>query len=154
MTTQKTFITKAGLDKLKAELEDLKNNQRPVVIKRIEEAVAQGDLKENSEYDDAKNTQGFIEGRIAELENILRTAEIVTGNSKNDIVDLGDTVVVKQNGTSATFTLVGAAEADPANGMISNESPLGEAVLGKVVGDKVTVETPKGKLTYQIKQIK
>jgi transcription elongation factor GreA len=150
MQTQKTYLTSEGLDKLKAELEDLKNNQRPAVIKRIEEALAQGDLKENSEYDDAKNTQGFIEGRIAEIETLVKTAEIVSGNSGNGVVDLGDSVKVKHNGSSSTFRIVGPAEADPTAGLISNESPLGQALLGKTVGDDVKVETPKGATAYKI----
>src|SRR5438270_14015869 len=97
-TDQQTYLTKAGLDKLKAELEDLKDNQRPAVVKRIKEAVAQGDLRENAEYDDAKNTQGFIEGRIAELNGLLKNATIVSGNSSNGVIDMGDVVTGKLNG--------------------------------------------------------
>lgn len=151
---QTTFLTPAGLDKLKAELAELKNSKRPLVIQRIKEAVSHGDLKENSEYDDAKNEQGFIEGRIAELESIIKNSKIVSGGSDNGAATLGSAVTVKLNGTTATFTIVGPAEADPTDGMISNESPLGQALLGKKVGDKAVVETPKGRTTYTIAKIK
>lgn len=154
MTPQNTYLTSAGLDKLKAELSDLKEKKRPEVVLRIKEAVSYGDLSENSEYDDAKREQGFIEGRIAELEELLKNAHIVKSNSgDHGTVALGTTVTVKHNSNTQSFTIVGHAEADPASGLISNESPLGQALLGKKVGDKVTVETPKGATTYHISKI-
>ena len=150
MADQQTYLTAAGLDKLKAELTDLTENQRPTVIKRIKEALAHGDLSENSEYDDAKNEQAFIEGRISELERLLQNATIVQKGSTDGTVSLGSTVKVKHNGDQSTFTIVGHAEADPTNGMISNESPIGQALLGKAKGEEVTVETPRGSTKYAI----
>src|SRR5688572_20917810 len=123
MTDQQTYLTNAGLDKLKAELADLVDNQRPMVVKRIKEALAHGDLSENSEYDDAKNEQAFIEGRIVELEKLLQTATIVNHGAGDGTVSLGSKVKVKHGNDQTTFTIVGHAEADPSNGMISNESP-------------------------------
>lgn len=150
--SDQTILTAAGLDKLKAELEDLKENKRPAVIARIKEAVSYGDLSENSEYEDAKNEQGFIEGRIAELQGMLDTAQIVESSGSSDVVQLGSVVDVS-NGSDSTFTIVGPAEADPTGGLISNESPLGQALLGAKVGDKVSVETPRGTQTYTVKKI-
>ena len=154
MASQQTILTAAGLDKLKAELEDLKSNKRPQVISRIEEAVSYGDLSENSEYDDAKNEQGFVEGRIAELEEMLNTAQIVQSNDgDHGKVTLGTTVSVKHHGATSKFTIVGAAEADPTEGLISNESPLGQALIGLKVGDTAVAETPKGETKYEIVSI-
>ena len=147
--TDQTFLTSAGLDKLKAELDDLKNNKRPQVLARIKEAVSYGDLSENSEYEDAKNEQAFVEGRIAELENMLKTSKIVSGGN-GDSVALGSKVKVKHNGSNSDFTVVGPAEADPTSGLISNESPLGMALIGKKVGETAEVETPKGTTKYTI----
>ena len=151
---QTTFLTPAGLDRLKAELEELKTGKRPLVIQRIKEAVSHGDLKENSEYDDAKNEQGFIEGRIAELEALLKNSQVVSGGSDNGAATLGSVVTVKHSGSTSSFTIVSPAEADPTGGLISNESPLGEALLGKKTGDKAAVETPKGRTTYTLTKIK
>lgn len=148
-----TYLTAAGLDKLKAELADLTDNRRPQVIGRIKEAVSYGDLSENSEYEDAKNEQAFVEGRIAELEGMLKNSKIVTGNQNGNSVGLGAKVKVKHNGSQSTFTVVGPAEADPEGGLISNESPLGRALLNKTVGDKAAVETPKGSHNYEIVSI-
>ncbi len=147
-----TILTTAGLDKLKAELIDLKENRRPAVIARIKEAVSHGDLSENSEYEDAKNEQGFIEGRIVELESMLEGAQIVSASS-GSTVELGSTVTVTHDGKSSSFTIVGPAEADPVSGLISNESPLGASLLGSAIGDTVSVETPRGKTTYAIAKI-
>lgn len=153
MNDQKTYLTKAGLDKLQAELEDLKSTKRPQVLAKIKEAVSYGDLSENSEYEDAKNEQGFVEGRIAELEHILTTSEVVKGGSGNGTVALGSQVTVKQNDSQQTFTIVGPAEADPGSGMVSNESPIGRALLGTKQGDSVDVQTPKGSAAYQILKV-
>lgn len=154
MTEQSTYLTIAGLDKLKAELEDLKTNKRPQVIQRIKEAISYGDLSENSEYEDAKNEQAFVEGRIATLEKMLQTSKIVKSNDGDGgKVALGSTAHVKHNGSKSTFTIVGPAEADPEGGLISNESPLGQALLGKAPKEKAVVETPKGATTYEIVSI-
>jgi transcription elongation factor GreA len=149
-----TYLTNAGLDRLKSELEDLKGTRRPRVLERLKEAVSHGDLSENSEYEDAKNEQAFVEGRIVELERLLKDPKIVKANSgDNGKVTLGSTVKVKHNGSNSTFTIVGPAEADPDSGSVSNESPLGQGLVGKAVGDKVTVETPRGETDYQIVSI-
>ncbi len=154
MPDQSTYLTTAGLDKLKAELKELKEKRRPVVLERIKEAVAYGDLSENSEYEDAKNEQAFVEGRIVELEKLLENSKIMkTGGGNRQQVALGGTVTVKLDGKAATYTIVGPAEADPTNGMISNESPLGQALLGKAKGDEAVVETPKGHVKYEIVSI-
>ncbi len=154
MADQQTILTKAGLDKLQAELADLKETKRPLIVKRIEEALAYGDLSENSEYDDAKNEQAFVEGRISQLDEMLATAKIVSSNAgDHGKVTVGTIVKVKHNGSSSTFTIVGPAEADPAGGLISNESPLGQALLGKEVNEKAVAETPKGQVEYTIVSI-
>jgi transcription elongation factor GreA len=147
-----TILTTAGLDKLKAELVDLKEKRRPAVIARIKEAVSHGDLSENSEYEDAKNEQGFIEGRIAELDAMLEDAQIVSAKS-GSTVELGSTVAVTHDGKKSSFTIVGPAEADPTSGLISNESPLGAALLGSTIGDSVSVATPRGETTYAVMKI-
>jgi transcription elongation factor GreA len=120
------------------------------VIARLKDALSHGDLSENAEYEEAKNEQAFVEGRITELENMLKNAEIVTGNQNDGSVGLGAKVKVKHNGDSSVFTIVGPAEADPGEGLISNESPIGQALLNKKVGDTATVETPKGATKYEI----
>jgi transcription elongation factor GreA len=152
-TDQSTYLTSAGLDKLKAELTDLKDNRRPAVISRLKDALSHGDLSENAEYEEAKNEQAFVEGRISELEGMLKNAEIVTGNQNVGSVGLGAKVKVKHHGDTSVFTIVGPAEADPGEGLISNESPLGQALLNKQVGDKASVETPKGATTYEVVSI-
>jgi transcription elongation factor GreA len=149
-TDQNTYLTAAGLDKLKAELADLKDNRRPAVIGRLKDALSHGDLSENAEYEEAKNEQAFVEGRIAELEGMLKNSQIVDGNQNTGSVGLGAKVKVKHNGETSTFTIVGPAEADPGEGLISNESPLGQALLDQKVGEKTSVETPKGATTYEI----
>lgn len=157
MNTTETLITEEGLQKLKDELAELKSVRRIQVSKRIQEAIALGDLSENSEYDDAKNEQAFIEGRIAELEGKIRTAKIIeeTGGG-TDTVRLGSKVVLEdvETGERFEYTVVGTAEADPFNNRISNESPVGVAILGKKI-DKaspviVAVKAPAGELSYRI----
>lgn len=151
MTEQSTYLTTAGLDKLKAELTDLKENRRTDVLRRIKEAVAYGDLSENSEYEEAKNEQAFVEGRIAQLQKMLENSTILRSNSgEGGKATLGTSVTVKQNGKRSVFTIVGPAEADPDGGLISNESPIGQALLGKAAGEKAVVETPKGNIVYDV----
>lgn len=140
-------ITEAGRKELEAELEELKS-RRGDIADKIAEARDYGDLSENAEYDSAREEQGLVETRIAEIEDILMNAEEIKTRKSNK-VQLGSTVELK-NGTKAVYTLVGPVEADPLNGKISNESPLGIALMGKVVGDDVTISTPKGDTTYTV----
>ena len=140
-------ITEAGRKELEAELEELKS-RRGDIADKIDEARDYGDLSENAEYDSAREEQGLVETRIAEIEDILMNAEEIKARKSNK-VQLGSTVELK-NGAKAIYTLVGPVEADPLNGKISNESPLGIALMGKVVGDDVTISTPKGDTTYTV----
>ncbi|MBB1555618.1 transcription elongation factor GreA [Candidatus Saccharibacteria bacterium] len=140
-------ITEAGRKELEAELEELKS-RRGDIADKIAEARDYGDLSENAEYDSAREEQGLVETRIAEIEDILMNAEEIKARKSNK-VQLGSTVELK-NGAKAIYTLVGPVEADPLNGKISNESPLGVALMGKVVGDDVTISTPKGDTTYTV----
>jgi len=139
------YLTKEGHDKLEAELEDCKLNKRRTIAQAIKEAKEQGDLSENAEYTEAKRQQRENEGRIMKLENIIRTAEIIKTNGSTDKVRIGCVVDVQTNGNKNTFHIVGASEADPANGLISNESPLGEAMLGKKKGEEAEITLPNGK---------
>ena len=152
-----TLITQEGLQKLKDELNELKSVRRIKVSKRIQEAIALGDLSENSEYDDAKNEQAFIEGEILTLESQIRNSEIIKADDSNkDVVHLGNTVVIKdmEYDEDETYTIVGSTEADTTEGKISNESPVGMAILGKTVGTVVQVKVPAGTLEYKIVEIK
>ena len=140
-------ITEAGRKELEAELDELKNRRGDIAIK-IAEARDYGDLSENAEYDSAREEQGLVETRIAEIEDILMNAEIIKTRKTNK-VHVGSTVELK-NGKTVKYTVVGPVEADPLNGKISDESPLGLALMGKTVGDKATITTPKGDTTYTI----
>lgn len=140
-------ITAQGRAELEAELTDLKS-RRGDIADKIAEARDYGDLSENAEYDSAREEQGLVETRIAEIEDILMNAEEIKAKKSNK-VQLGSTVEIK-NGKTATYHIVGPVEADPLNGKISNESPLGVALLDKGVGDKATITTPKGDTTYTI----
>jgi len=146
------YISKEGLEKLKQELHHLKTVKRVEIAARIEKAKDLGDLKENAEYHDAKDEAGFTAGRIAELEDQITRATIIEAKS-NENVSIGCTVKAKAGDKEKTFTIVGAPEADPLQGRISNESPLGMAFLGKVVGDQVEVKVPSGTITYTVIQI-
>jgi transcription elongation factor GreA len=153
-----TLITKEGLDKLVEELEYLKNTKRKEVAARIKEAISYGDLSENSEYEEAKNEQAFVEGRILELEEKVKNAKIISEKkSLGKTVHLGCTVHLKNlsKGKSELeiYTIVGSTEADPFNGKISNESPVGNALLDKQKGDKVKVPVPAGSVEYEIVKI-
>ena len=145
-------LTKQGLDALRSELEELRDVKRPKIVERLANARSQGDLSENSDYQSAKEELEFLDGRIDELEEVVKTASVVSGNrrAENGGVSLGTKVTVKINGTETVFDIVGEWEADPINKKISHESPLGVALLGKKVGDKVEVEAPAGKLQYEI----
>lgn len=154
---EKVYLTQEGLAKVKEELAYLTTTRRREVAQMIAEAKAEGDISENAGYDEAKTTQGFLEGRIRELENILGNAEVIDDNEHPaDVVALGRTVVVREVGTDyeETYTLVGAPEADPSSGRISNVSPMGKALLGKKVGHKVLVESPGGDIEFEVLNIK
>jgi transcription elongation factor GreA len=154
---EEKFLTEEGAAELRRELDTLKNVKRPQLAARLKEAIAQGDLSENADYHDAKEQQAFLEGRIQYLEALLYQAVIVPENGKDkqgSVVTIGSDVTVQENDEPPeTFTIVGAAEADTREGKISNESPLGSALLGRKVGDKVKVDAPAGQLTFKIKAV-
>ena len=149
------MLTPQGRDNLLHELEELKAVRRPEIRKRIHEAMEfGGDLSDMGEYNEAKQEQAFVEGRIIEIEHILRDA-VVSEHHASAEVDLGATVVVTdEDGKSETFTIVGAPEADPLENRISNESPVGHALMGHRIGEQVTVHAPAGTLTYTIQEVK
>ncbi len=153
---QKTnYVTGIGYRKLAEELEHLKKVRRPEIAARIKEAKEQGDLSENAEYADAREEQSFTEGRILELEDLLKNAEVIDNKNTNpETVEIGDTIMASRGGEEREYTIVGGSEADPANGKISNESPLGQAFLGRKVKEAVTVKTPKGEVEYTIVKLK
>jgi transcription elongation factor GreA len=143
-------ITKKGLEKLQAELDQLRNVSRLEVADRIRSAKEFGDISENSEYEDAKNAQGWVEGRILTLEKMIRNAEIIREPRSKGTVVLGSKVKVKDAFGETSYTIVGPPEADPAKGLISLESPVGKALLGHIKGDKVKVTTPGGNSTLTV----
>ena len=149
----KIKITKSGFQKLASELENLKKVKRPEVIKRIAAARELGDLSENADYDDARDEQSFIEGRIFDLEKQLKNCEITSGTNGSSEVVLGSRVVVKANGQKMVFEIVGATEADPMNNKISDKSPIGSALIGTKINDAVAVQTPRGTQTYKVLKI-
>lgn len=144
-------ITKDGKKALEKELEELKS-RRGEIAEKIAEARDYGDLSENAEYDSAREEQGLVESRVAEIEDILINAEIIKA-SKGSGVTLGSSVELKSDKKTIVYTVVGPVEANPIEGKISNESPIGQALFGKAVGDKVKVSTPKGDIEYQITAI-
>lgn len=150
------YLTAEGAVKLRKELEFLKEEERPKLSQRLREAVSMGDLSENADYHAAKEYQGFLEGRIQELEHLLQKAVIVERSTGiKDVVAVGATVTIQEEDfPQETYQVVGAKEADPANGRISNESPIGSALLDKRVGDEVVVQTPEGQLRLKIIKIK
>ena len=150
---QPVYLTEDGLHKIKEELEYLTTTRRREVAQMIAEAKAEGDISENAGYDEAKTAQGFLEGKIRELENILKRAQVIKEDmGKQNVVSIGRTVIVREVDTdfNETYTIVGSLEADPANGRVSNESPMGRALLGKKVGAKVVVDSPGGKIKFEI----
>jgi len=156
MSKRDVYITAEGLKKLEGELVHLRSVRRQEVALRLREAIQGGDeLIDNAEYEAAKNEQAFVEGRIIELERMHAKARIIEHNNKSDTVEIGATVTIKEgNKKPETFTIVGAAEADPKAGLISNESPLGSALLNKLVGDDVEVEAPDGVIRFKVVKIK
>lgn len=155
MVEKQTILTAEGLKKIEDKLEHLKSVRRREVAERIKQAIEFGDISENSEYEDAKNEQAFIEGEILTLEKMLRNAKIIEKN-ESDVVTIGSTVVLKdlEFGDELEYTIVGSAEADPTEAKISNESPVGAEILGKKVGSIVEVNVPAGVLKYEVIGIK
>jgi transcription elongation factor GreA len=147
------YLSKEGLEQIKKELEELKLKRQEIAA-RLEEAKALGDLSENTEYLQAKESQAFNEGKILEIEELLRNAVVISKNGANSLVQIGGTIEIASGGEKNTFTIVGSEEANPARGKISNESPLGKAFLGRKAGETVEVETPRGKASYKIVSIK
>ena len=156
MEEKATILTPEGLRKLEEELEFLKTVKRKEVAERIKQSKEFGDLMENSEYEDAKNEQAFIEGRILTLEGMLRNAKVINNHDvRSDVVTIGSTVRLQDEaGEELNYTIVGSPEADPLHDRISNESPVGRALLGRRRGDRVTVKAPAGTIRYTIKAIK
>lgn len=156
MDSKKIFLTKEGLEDLKKEHEELSKTRRPEIVGRLASARDQGDLSENAEYHAAREELSFVDGRIDELEEILKGVVLIQDNTKNDSskgVALGSRVTVKIDGTEEVYTLVGEFEADPTEKKISHESPLGKALIGKNVGETVEVHAPAGKVVYTIVRV-
>jgi len=154
MNQKKFDITQEGLDKLKLEYEELVSVRRKDVAEKIKRAREMGGTENNAEYEDAKNEQAFIEGRIGSLENIIMNAKIIEGPRMTGIVELGDSVLIQnQDGKIDRYTIVGTAEANPVDGKISCESPVGKSLLGRKKGDKVEVRTPAGLIKLHIIEV-
>ena len=154
---QPIYLTAEGLRKVKEELEYLTSTRRREVAQMIAEAKAEGDISENAGYDEAKTAQGFLEGRIRELEGILKNAKVISDDAAApDVVSLGRTVVVREAGTDyeEEYTIVGPPEANPSQGRISNESPMGRALLNKRVGEQAVVQSPGGEIVFEIVKVK
>lgn len=155
MDEKKMYLTKEGYENLTGELENLLNTERKAIAERIKTAKEYGDLSENSEYSDAKEQQSFVEGRIIELEHILKNAEIIDDSHQNcDAVNVGCTVHLEAEDKELKYRIVGSTEADPTKGYISNESPIGKALLGKKKGEVVEVSVPAGVTKYKIREVK
>jgi transcription elongation factor GreA len=153
MTQQQTYLTREGEQKLKAELTELTGPRREELALRLRSAIQMGDLSENADYHKAKEDQAFLEGRIQEIEYILRSAVIIE-KTRTDVVSIGSTVTVQEeNYDPETYYVVGAKEADPRKGKISNESPIGRALIDHKVGEVVEAETPGGKVKFRILKI-
>ncbi len=147
------FLTPEGLKKLKKELDYLKEVKRKEIAERLEKAISYGDLTENAEYHETKEAQGFLEGRILELEELMNNAVIISKERKNGLAQIGSTILVKSGQEKEKFKIVGAEEADPFVGKISIDSPLGKAIFNQSKGAIVEVLTPQGKLQYKILKI-
>jgi transcription elongation factor GreA len=153
--SEEQYLTAEGAERLRTELEQLKGPARQELAERLRSAIEMGDLSENADYHKAKEDQGFLEGRIQELEYLLKYATIIENNNhKRDLVEIGSVVTIQEEDyPPETYNLVGAKEADPRNGRISNESPIGRALLGHKVGAKVPVKTPDGTIHFKIIKI-
>lgn len=153
-TPQEYYLTQEGAERLRAELAELKGPRRAELAARLRTAIQQGDLSENADYAKAKEDQGFLEGRIQELEALLGRAVIISAASNDGVIAVGSTVLLREKGREAVkYFLVGAQEADPRNGRISNESPIGRALLGHKAGETVEATTPAGKLSFEILEV-
>ncbi len=150
---QNQYFSPEGLEKLKKELEERKGQIRTDITRKILDAKELGDLSENAEYTEAKELQGFNEGRVVELEEIIKNAIVIGPNHERGVVTVGSTVKVESTHGEQKFTIVGAAESDPVQGFISNESPLGTAFLGRRKDEEVEVRTPSGVIKYKILEI-
>src|SRR3989339_984378 len=150
----KTQLTQKGFDDLKIEHEDLLKNKKPKAIERLSKARSMGDLSENSEYTAAKEELAFVEGRVREIEEILDNANIVENNQAGDQVQVGSSVTVEVNGNTESFQIVGEFEADPMNKKLSQNSPIGQALISRKIGEIVEVNIPAGKIQYKIIEIK
>ena len=148
---QRTLVTREGLEKMQKELDELRSTKRAEIAQRLKAAIAMGDLSENSEYDEAKNAQAFLEGRILQLEQQIRTAQVIEKVAK-DRVDVGSTVLIEdmEEHLQEKVTIVGCTESNPFEGRISNESPVGRALMGAKAGDTVEAEAPNGVLKYKV----
>ena len=148
---QRTLVTREGLEKMQKELDELRSTNRAEIAQRLKAAIAMGDLSENSEYDEAKNAQAFLEGRILQLEQQIRTAQVIEKVAK-DRVDVGSTVLIEdmEEHLQEKVTIVGSTESNPFEGRISNESPVGRALMGAKAGDTVEAEAPNGVLKYKV----
>ncbi len=151
--SKKYLLTAEGLQKMNDELKVLINDKRKEVIERIREAAAHGDLSENADYAQAREEQSFIEGRIQEIEDIIKNAEIISTQNHGNTVTIGSTVNVKAGGQEKKYTIVGSNEANPKEGKISNESLVGKGLLGRKVHEKFKVSTPSGEMEYEIVSI-
>jgi|SRR3989338_7680164 len=148
------YLSQEGLEKLKQELQQLKTTKRKEIADRLEHAKSLGDLSENAEYQEAKEEQSLVESQIAELEEMIRNAVLIKKYHGTDKIEVGSTLKVKSDRGEETYTIVGSEEANPREGRISNESPLGRAFLGRTRGDKIEVKTPGGTAVYQIVEIR
>ncbi len=156
MATDDIYLTKEGEAELRQELRQIVETRKPALAKKLKEAVAQGDLKENADYHDAKEQLGFVEGRARQIEAILENAHIVKDEGPSDEVRIGSTVVIREDGfdEDEEYKIVGSAEANPRERKISQRSPIGEALLGKKPGSKVRVKTPGGTIRLKILEIR
>lgn len=156
MSESPVYLTRSGLDALQEELDYLVGERRQEIAQQIAEAKAEGDLRENAGYDEAKNAQAFVEGRIRELKVKIHNAQIIDDSETPDnLVALGRRVVVRENGYNdeEVYTIVGSTETDPTNGRINNESPIGKALIGHAAGDMVRVEAPAGEIEFEIVRV-
>ena len=153
MNNKPAYLSKEGLEQIRHELDDLVNVRRAEIATRIHEAKEHGDITENAEYEDAKNEQAFVEGRIQALSALIKNAVVIEESHSSTHVQIGSTVTISSKDGKESFTIVGSAEAAPADGRISNESPVGRALLGRKKGEEVTVSVPAGDYKYKILSI-
>jgi transcription elongation factor GreA len=153
MNNKPAYLSKEGLEQIRHELDELVNVRRAEIAARIHEAKEHGDITENAEYEDAKNEQAFVEGRIQALSALVKNAVVIEENHNSTHVQIGSTVAIQSKDGKESFMIVGSAEASPAEGRISNESPVGRALLGRKKGEEVTVSVPAGDSKYKILSI-